>query len=433
MTRKPVSRTRVAALILSFVGLIAGASSLRAQLSYAPLAPAPVQAESATDRLSRYLRQLATSPRDFQALIGAGRASLDLGDPQSAAGFFGRADEVWGTSPLPQIGMGAATAMEGDGDGALVYFTRAQKLGATAASMGADRGLAFDLLGRHAEAQTDYRSALSGPQGDEARRRLAISLAVSGEREGALTTLAPLLARRDAGAVRTRALVLALNGDSNGARVVVEAAMPGSWPQISPFIARFGTLNSAQKVAAANLGIFPGSGQPALPPGPAASPPSALATTGSNLRPDAGRDRLADIDALLSGPTQPATQSAPQQAIIGPMPSALPPAATRVATAISTPAVTAPQRRRYWVQVASGPNPAALPQQMRRIRARSEDLLNGISGYVAEEPDRARLLVGPFRNSSDAETFAQELESLHLDAFRWVSAEGQLVRKLANE
>ncbi|HEX8414291.1 MAG TPA: SPOR domain-containing protein [Sphingomicrobium sp.] len=433
MTCKPVSRTRVAALILSFVGLIAGAPSARAQLSYQPLAPAPVQAESATDRLSRYLRQLAATPRDFQALIGAGRASLDLGDPQSAVGFFGRADEVYPSSPLPQIGMGAATVLEGDGDGALVYFARAQRIGATVASMGADRGLAFDLLGRHPEAQSDYRAALSGPQGDEARRRLAISLAVSGDRDGALTMLTPLLARRDAGAVRTRALVLALTGDSNGARVVIEAAMPGSWPQMSPFIARFGTLNSAQKIAAANLGIFPGSGQPALPAGPLATAPSAVAMPGSNLRPDAGRDRLADIDALLRAPAAvPQVQSPPQQATTVPVPAGSLPAVSTASTA-STPAVTTPQRKRFWVQLASGPNAAALPEQLRRIRGRSEDLLNGISGYVAEEPNRARLLVGPFRSSSDAETFAQELESLHLDAFRWISADGQVVRKLANE
>ena len=59
-------------------------------------------------------------------------------------------------------------------------------------TIGCDRGLAYDLLGRQAEAQADYRAALGGPDGDEARRRLALSLAISGNRAGALQTLAPL-------------------------------------------------------------------------------------------------------------------------------------------------------------------------------------------------------------------------------------------------
>jgi Flp pilus assembly protein TadD len=243
MAQKTVSRGGIAALILTCIGLLMAATSVRAQAPY--VAPMP-QADSASDRLGRYLRILTSSPRDFQALIGAGRAALDLGDSQAAAGFFGRADEVWPTSPLPQAGMGAATVLEGNANGALIYFARAVKLGVTPMTIGADRGLAYDLLGRHAEAQADYKAALIGPEADEARRRLAISQAITGSRDAALATLSPLLLRRDPGAVRTRAMVLALSGDTIGARSAIEAAMPGSWPQMGPFIARFATLNSGQ-------------------------------------------------------------------------------------------------------------------------------------------------------------------------------------------
>ena len=47
--------------------------------------------------------------------------------------------------------------------------------------LGCDRGLAYDLLGQQAQAQADYRAALSGADADEARRRLALSLAISGD------------------------------------------------------------------------------------------------------------------------------------------------------------------------------------------------------------------------------------------------------------
>ena len=107
------------------------------------------------------------------------------------------------------------------------YFTRAQQLGAPVATFACDRGLAYDLLGRQAEAQADYRMALTGPDADEARRRLALSLAISGNRAEALSTLAPLMAKGDAGAARARAFVLALTGDHDGARMAIDSAMPG--------------------------------------------------------------------------------------------------------------------------------------------------------------------------------------------------------------
>jgi Flp pilus assembly protein TadD len=418
MAQKTVSRGGVAALILTCIGILMTATSVRAQVQY----PAPAaQVESASDRLGRYLRVLAHSPRDFQALIGAGRAALDLGDSQAAAGFFGRADEVWPTSPLPQAGMGAATVLEGDADGALIYFARAVKLGVTPLTIGADRGLAFDLLGRHAEAQADYRAALSGPEADEARRRLAISQAVSGNRDAALATLGPLLIRRDPAAVRTRAMVLALSGDMVSARSAIESAMPGSWAQMGPFIARFATLNSAQKAAAANLGIFPKSGQAGLASGSLAS--------GAPAAGNFSGDRLAEIDNLLHSPPPEPVQ---QQPVAIPSAPALAGPVAAASAAISG-TVTATPHKRYWVQLASGPNPAALPPLMRGIRSRSEDLLNGVSAYIAEEPGKARLLVGPFRNASDAEVFAEDLETLRVDAFRWISPEGQPIRKLTRE
>ena len=70
-----------------------------AQGSYSPYD------ESPTAALARYVRTLASSPKDFGALIGAGRSALELGDAQAAAGFFARADEVNPQSPMPQAGM----------------------------------------------------------------------------------------------------------------------------------------------------------------------------------------------------------------------------------------------------------------------------------------------------------------------------------------
>src|SRR5437868_11546032 len=193
--------------------LVAGAATLvaapcQAQGSYSPYDESPAAA------LARYVRTLASEPTDFQSLIGAGKAALEMGDAQAAAGFFARADEVNPRSPLPQAGMGAVSVANGDPQAALPYFKRAQQLGAPVATFACDRGLAYDLMGQQAQAQADYRAALGGRDSDEARGRLALSLAISGDRDGALQTLAPLSARGDPGVARIRAFVLALSGDS---------------------------------------------------------------------------------------------------------------------------------------------------------------------------------------------------------------------------
>ena len=188
-------QTRFTAILLACALTVTAAPAL-AQGSYSPYNETPAAA------LARYVRTLASDPKDFSALIGAGKAALEMGDTQAAAGFFARADDVNPRSPLPQAGMGAVSVANGEPQAALPYFARAQQLGAPVATFGADRGLAYDLMGQQAQAQADYRAALGGPDGDEARRRLALSLAISGDKNGALQALAPLAARGDSPAVR---------------------------------------------------------------------------------------------------------------------------------------------------------------------------------------------------------------------------------------
>jgi len=221
----------------------------------APLRPGEIQ--TPTGSLTRALRTLAQSPRDFGALITAGRAALELGDTQAAIGFFGRAEELRPSDPAPKIGMGAATVVTGDASGALRWFFEAQSLGATSVTLGADRGLAQDLLGNQASAQVDYRAALAGREADEARRRLALSLGISGDRAGAFATLQPLVARRDPAVQRIRAFVLALVGDERGASGAIDQAMPGSGSRMAGFFRLLPSLSASQKAAAVHLGLFP--------------------------------------------------------------------------------------------------------------------------------------------------------------------------------
>jgi len=408
--------------LLACVSAVGAAAPAAAQGSYSPYAESPAAA------LARYVRTLASDPKDFGALIGAGKSALELGDNQAAAGFFARADEVNPRSPMPQAGMGAVSVATGEPKAALPYFTRAQQLGAPVAMWGVDRGLAYDLLGRQREAQADYRAALAGPDSEEARRRLALSLAISGNKAEALEALAPLAAKRDASTNRVRAFVLALTGDSNAAMVSIDAAMPGSWVRVAPFLQKLPGLQPGQKAAAVNLGIFPDAGNPAYaysePVQNYAAPPVAAARIAT--------DRLTGIDQLMTPATPPQAPQAPSwQNSTAPVriaysaPVARPAAPARSASG-SSPA-------KIWLQLASGPNAGALPSQFKRIKSHNPDLMEGIEGYVAKGSDRSRLVIGPFHGTSDAEIFAEDLASVGVNAFRWTNSDSDQIVPLGTE
>lgn len=246
--------------MLNFGPLRARLVAVLAASIIASTASATVQSvapESPGTALSRHIRVLAANPRDFNSLIGAGRAALELGDVQTAAGFFGRAEEVNPNAPAAKAGLGAAMAHMGDADGAIYYFDQASRLGASALTIALDRGLARDLNGDLAAAQSDYRLAIASLNSDEARRRLALSLAIGRDRTGAMAAIQPLLNRRDRAAQRTRAFVLALVGDPAGATQAIEAVMPGGSARFAPFITYLPQLSVQEKAAAVHLGMFP--------------------------------------------------------------------------------------------------------------------------------------------------------------------------------
>jgi hypothetical protein len=333
--------------------------------------------------------------------------------------------------------MGAALTATGDPQGALTYFARALQYGAAVASIGSDRGLAYDLLGNQIAAQTDYRAALNGADRDEARRRLALSLAISGKKTLALSTLQPLLVRRDVAAQRVRALVLAVDGDITGAKAALDFTMPGASARMDPFFRRLPALTSAQKAAAVNLGIFP---------------EDRVAVASAQAQSQPGQDRLASIDALLAQGDSGQSQGQPpaQYAYVQSSPAVAPQQPPRVQLAsVSRPAIqqaspnnniiqteriaSDPGGRKIWLQLASSDDSGAFSQQFRRIRSRKPSLFTGITGFVAQTGSRARLLIGPFHTQEDARLFADALQTARIDSLSWTSQPGQVIHSLSNQ
>lgn len=211
------------------------------------------------ERLNSALRRLARRPRDLDALIEAGNASLRLDDLDAAIGFFGRAEELSSENPRVKMGQAAVYLRSGRPIEALRLFSEAEAAGASGRDVLADRGLAYDLVGDHTRAQATYRQALRDDSGNSiAIRRMAVSQAIMGEQRAFEETLRPLIDKRDFAAFRARAFGLAILGEQERAAAIADAVMPRDLAaRITPYLEFMPRLTKAQQAAAANLGIFP--------------------------------------------------------------------------------------------------------------------------------------------------------------------------------
>ena len=213
----------------------------------------------AVQRLNRSLVALAKAPRDLDALVEAGTAAMGVDDLEAAVGFFGRASQIDPNHPRVALGLGAVYLRSGRPAEAIPQFDRARAAGVPDREVLTDQALAFDLVGDQIAAQTAYARAIDlDPGNDEARRRLAISHAIGGNRARFEEGLRPLLDKRDMAAFRARAFGLAILGDQERAAAIVDQVMPRDLSQrIIPYLAYMPRLTAGQQAAAANLGIFP--------------------------------------------------------------------------------------------------------------------------------------------------------------------------------
>jgi Flp pilus assembly protein TadD len=221
----------------------------------------PLEDQGAGAELRRNLTTLAQNPQSLTALIGAGRAALDMGDVEAGLSFFSRADEIAPRDPRVKAGMASALVRLERGETALLLFAEAVQLGAPEAEIAADRGLAYDMVGDPRSAQRDYAMALRRDDNPEVRRRMALSLAISGQRDAALRMIDGQLRAHDRAAWRTQAFVLALTGDAAGANRTAAQVMPANAAQaMAPFLSRMASLSPAQQAAAVHFGRFPADG-----------------------------------------------------------------------------------------------------------------------------------------------------------------------------
>jgi len=231
-------------------------------VSAVPNTPAAAQSGSQSNSadLQNALRRIANNSNDSSALADAGLAALELGDMRAAIGFLAKADQIYSSSGRVKAGLGRALLAEENPFGAIRYFDQAVANGIAVREIAADRGLAYDLIGRNRDAQKDYELAMRYDNSEELVERYALSLGISGDVERAEVQLAPLLQKSDRDAWRNRAFIYAMNGKKKDAENIIEQTMERRMAKaIKPFFDRMPKLTAAQKAAAVHLGHFPAS------------------------------------------------------------------------------------------------------------------------------------------------------------------------------
>ena len=247
-----LKRAKYRAIGAAILALAASTAALQAQEVVQPLPP------SGSSELADALQRLARNGDDVSGLIDAGDASLKLGDVAAAIGFFGRAQAIAPDNPRISLGLARAYTLSRRPVEALRLFAEAERGGIALSTMAADRALAFDLVGDSASAQEFYRLAIANGADDAARRNLALSQAIAGNRQGFEATLLPLLEKGDLAAFRTRSFGLAILGETEAAVQIAREMMSKPMAdRIEPYLRYMTQLTPAQQAAAGALGVFP--------------------------------------------------------------------------------------------------------------------------------------------------------------------------------
>lgn len=396
------------------------------------------------------LSRLAQNPQNPLALVEAGDASLAVGDLDAAEGFFGRALQLDETSTGAKLGLASVYLRSRRPNLALQMFAEAEQAGASVDDILGDWGLAQDLLGNNELAQQSYRTVLSREPSSEISRRLAISSAISGDRDSFEEALRPWLDRSDRAAFRTRAFGLAILGDTDEAGILANQLLPPDLSsRIAPYLEYMPRLTKAQQAAAANLGLFPRAADigrdVASQSGLSQSLDLSVAQAGSRLAPQgAPLDQRVDNSPPAEIGESRLAQVAREQAsvadafsgLIAPEELAISPEAGAVdITSLEIPRETVEPEppahpSRHWVQMATGRNRSALAFDWRKMVRRAPELLDGREIYTARYGRTNRLLTGPFSSRDDARELVRNLRRQGFDSFAYTSPEGQEVNLL---
>jgi Flp pilus assembly protein TadD len=217
---------------------------------------------------------LAANPGNEDALLTKGEALTALGRNDEAAAAFGAVLTVDRRSVGANIGLGRLRLGTDPVQAEQLFLEALNHEPRNEVALN-DLGIARDLQGRRADAQTAYRQALGiDPEMSAAQVNLALSLAMSGRSHDAVQLLRPL-AERPGASQQTRhdlAAVLMMSGDKASAAQILSKDLPPD--QVQEALAAF--ASAQPNAAAAMMGAAP-EPQPAPTVSAPANPPPIVA------------------------------------------------------------------------------------------------------------------------------------------------------------
>ena len=214
--RFPTSFPRVAALLL-LVGVAACSAQTDTQLNGVPTvntARVALAGGAAEVALNICSGQLERRPNDPDLLVCKGDALAALGRGAEAGGYYERAMARDKTSADARIGLGRLRLGTDPAAAEALFLEALSRSPRNPAALN-DLGIARDLQGRHADAQTAYGEAIAAAPNLRAPQvNLALSMALSGRAGEAVRILRPIGERSDATARERHDLAAALTIDN---------------------------------------------------------------------------------------------------------------------------------------------------------------------------------------------------------------------------
>ena len=424
--------------------------------------------------LSFFNRAQAIRPDDARVLVGLALIAVRRGEGPTAVQLFDNADNAG--SPMSPYAAERGLAYDLVGNNARAQRLYRQALSREASDEVVRRlALSYAISGDGAASEATLLPLLQR-QDRRAFRTRTFALAILGRDQEALSIaevmlpprlsqrLSPYLqymprltpAQQAAAANLGRFPVLDRIGQDSPqvAALGREAAPPatppvqGSDDRLTPSGAPLGPARPVTQPTAELPAVASAStGSAAVPAPPARAPSPVVAAT-------MAEERIADAAPAVAPPpeeiarpsfsiTEADPEPAPEQLALADafadftlpgraMPTAAQEGAvdiTAIQAAREAPAPAAPTApSRHWVQVATGQDVSAFRFDWRRIVRNAGGLLDGREPFTARWNETNRLLTGPFESRSAAQAFVTELGEAGVDAFRFTSADGEVVR-----
>ena len=153
-----------------------------------------VKARDYTSALRFYQDVLERDPKNVQALLGQGEIFLILDAPGEAAERFQAVTTLAPQEGRGDAGLARALTQLNEPERALPYFAAAVEKGAVSAKFYNHYGIAYDLMGKHQDAQVQYGRGLDLTPGDVSLlNNLGLSLALSEDYPAAVRLLSDVV------------------------------------------------------------------------------------------------------------------------------------------------------------------------------------------------------------------------------------------------